>query len=112
MVTYDTPGTYDVILTVTNSAGMDETTQFAYIVAEDLPSANFNSTVNGSGVDFINNSVDGTTYLWDFGDNAGTSNDFEPFYLYNEDGIYTVTLETTNACGTDVFTQTVTTRNR
>jgi PKD repeat protein len=111
MVTYDTPGTYDVILTVTNSAGMDETTQFAYIVAEDLPSANFNSTVNGSGVDFINNSVDGTTYLWDFGDNAGTSNDFEPFYLYNEDGIYTVTLETTNACGTDVFTQTVTISN-
>lgn len=106
-ITYDTPGIYDVTLTVTNGAGMDETTQFSYIVAEDIPVANFNSSVAGSGVDFFNNSADATSYSWDFGDNNGTSTDFEPFYLYDADGEYTVTLEATNACGTDVFTQTV-----
>lgn len=40
---------------------------------------------------FNNNSVNGNTYSWNFGDNT-TSNLFQPTHLYNTPGIYTVTL--------------------
>lgn len=40
---------------------------------------------------FTNNSVNGNTYAWNFGDN-NTSNQFEPSHLYANAGIYTVTL--------------------
>ena len=42
-------------------------------------------------VQFINNSIDGDTYLWDFGD-GNTSNDTIPIHTYSQPGIYTVSL--------------------
>ena len=40
---------------------------------------------------FNNNSVNGNTYSWDFGDNS-TSNQYQPSHQYNAAGVYTVTL--------------------
>ena len=40
---------------------------------------------------FNNNSVNGNTYDWDFGDNTG-SNQFEPSHVYSGPGVYNVTL--------------------
>ena len=40
---------------------------------------------------FTNNSVNGNTYSWDFGDNT-TSNQFQPSHAYATAGVYTVTL--------------------
>lgn len=40
---------------------------------------------------FNNNSVNGNTYDWDFGDNTG-SNQFEPSHVYSGPGLYNVTL--------------------
>lgn len=49
------------------------------------------------------------TYQWDFGDGAGTSNEAEPSYIYEETGVYTVTLTTTGAnLLSDTITDTVT----
>lgn len=43
-------------------------------------------------VTFENESENGNTYFWDFGDGVGTSTDFEPTYFYTTPGDYTVTL--------------------
>lgn len=48
---------------------------------------------------FENDSEYGDTFLWDFGDDIGTSTDFEPSYFYTEPGIYTVTLIVSDAAG-------------
>ncbi|MGI9159948.1 MAG: PKD domain-containing protein, partial [Saprospiraceae bacterium] len=47
------------------------------------------------------------SYSWDFGDN-NSSNEPNPTHIYAADGVYTVTLIATNACGPDTATQTVT----
>ncbi|NOQ73819.1 MAG: T9SS type B sorting domain-containing protein [Crocinitomix sp.] len=48
---------------------------------------------------FENDSEYGDTYFWDFGDDIGTSTDFEPSYFYAEPGIYTVMLIVSDAAG-------------
>ena len=103
-ITYNTPGTYDVTLLVSNSAGDNSTTQLSFIVVEEAPIADFTASVNVLQVDFTNNSNNGNTYLWNFGD-GNTSTEETPSHTYATGGTYTVTLSTTNACGTDVTTQ-------
>ncbi len=49
----------------------------------------------GYTVNFLNNSVNGTTYLWNFGDGntlADTSQQFAPSYTYLDSGVYNVML--------------------
>lgn len=48
---------------------------------------------------FENDSENGDTYFWDFGDGVGTSTEFEPTYYYEEPGIYTVMLIVSDAAG-------------
>ncbi|MGF1585762.1 MAG: PKD domain-containing protein [Bacteroidales bacterium] len=52
-------------------------------------------------VQFINNSVYGHTWLWDFGD-GNTSTEAEPFHVFEIPGIYNVTLTVTGDGGTRV----------
>lgn len=49
-------------------------------------------------VEFENNSENGDTFFWDFGD-GGTSTEFEPTHFYDEPGIYTVMLIVSDAAG-------------
>ena len=49
-------------------------------------------------VDFINDSQNGNTYFWDFGD-GNTSTAFEPSHAYQNPGDYTVMLVVTDASG-------------
>ncbi len=105
-VTYTTAGTYDVSLTVSNAAGEDTEVQSSYIVVTDVPSAGFTSAVTGTISNFTNTSLDATSYSWGFGD-GNSSSSSDPSHDYGADGTYTVVLTATNACGTDVFTQTV-----
>ncbi len=49
----------------------------------------------GNTVQFLNNSFNATTYLWNFGDPntlADTSNQFTPTWTYADTGVYVVTL--------------------
>jgi gliding motility-associated-like protein len=43
-------------------------------------------------VAFENGSFNASNYLWDFGDNNATSNEFEPNHTYPDTGLYTVRL--------------------
>ena len=105
-VTYNTPGTYDVILTVTNMAGSDVATQASYITVNGAPTTAFGFTIGGLDVSFSNQSDDFDEVEWDFGDGS-TSNEANPTHSYAEDGAYTVTLTTTNECGSTTATELV-----
>ncbi|MCF8244899.1 MAG: PKD domain-containing protein [Saprospiraceae bacterium] len=106
VVTYNTAGTYDVMLTVTNSAGSDTYTLTSYVTVSTVPTVGFTSAVNGASVMFTNTSANATSYLWTFGD-GGTSMEANPIYTYTADDVYTVTLTATNECGQSVVTHQV-----
>lgn len=72
------------------------------------PTANFSFSVTDLTVSFTNASSGATSYLWDFGDNVGTSTDENPTYTYGEEGIYTVKLTATNSDGSTEYTKNVT----
>ncbi len=74
-----------------------------------LPSSipDFTFSQNGLEVSFTNNSLNSTSYLWDFGD-GDTSTTIHPVHIYQTSGIYQVNLTATNVqCGDNVFGQTV-----
>ncbi len=106
-VTYNAAGSYNVMLTVSNSAGSNSVTQNAYINVSATATAGFTYTSNNGTVNFTNTSSNANSYSWNFGDGA-TSTLANPSHTYQDDGIYTVTLSATNACGTVTATQTIT----
>jgi gliding motility-associated-like protein len=105
--TYPSAGCFDVTLTVTTANGcVGEIAYNNLICVEANPDAYFipssaeESTTNP--VFFFNNTSTGaTTYFWDFGDNAGISDAFEPTYTYSDEfaGSYLVTLVATSDFG-------------
>jgi hypothetical protein len=64
---------------------------------------------SGSAVQFVNESIDTDTWLWDFGD-GGTSTDFEPEHVFTAAGDYEVSLTATDSESgiEDIVTQTLT----
>jgi gliding motility-associated-like protein len=105
--TYSNHGTYTVTLVAIGADGCNDSTTFSSIIVDTLPtvtSAFVADTLSGCNpftVHFTNNSVNGTTYLWNFGDNT-TNDSLNPTHTYIDSGTYTVTLRTfsTNECGT------------
>jgi len=107
-VSWGSTGTFDVTLIATNGAGSDTITKSVTIYAQ--PTAAFTQSVDtveaGSSVTFTNGSSNHTASLWDFGDgNISTADD--PSHVFTTVGSYTVTLEASNACGTDQTNKTV-----
>ncbi len=105
-VVYNTSGSHDVSLTVTNSFGMNSSTFSNYIVATDVPVTSFIHAVSGGQVDFTNTTFSGLSYSWDFGDGS-SSTQASPIHTYAASGTYTVILTATNSCGTTTSTETV-----
>jgi PKD repeat protein len=103
--TWNAAGTYTVTLTASNGAGSSTST--STITVNDVPTSNFISDINGADVDFTNNSTNADSYSWDFGD-GNSSTEADPSHTYIEDGVYTVILISTNACGSTISTMTVT----
>jgi len=105
-VTYNQPGTYDATLTASNTIGSDQITLTQVVTVLTEPVVDFQSSSNGSVINFTNTSTDGTSFSWDFGD-GNTSTEENPSNRYNESGNYEVTLMVTNECGTAVLTRVV-----
>jgi PGF-pre-PGF domain-containing protein/uncharacterized repeat protein (TIGR02543 family) len=108
--TYVSAGTYNVSLNATNPAGSNVTTQTAYITVYITPVANFSADVTSgtaplsvSFTDLSNNTP--TSWLWDFGDGSNSTSQ-NPTHSYTVAGSYNVTLNATNAAGSNVSEQT------
>ncbi|MFK7933991.1 MAG: PKD domain-containing protein [Saprospiraceae bacterium] len=108
VVTYNAGGSYNVTLIVSNPQGTDTLELIDFIYIDAGPGTSFFTSVNDLDVDFNNTSVNAETYLWDFG-NGSTSSEASPLYTYDEEGEYMVTLTATNDCGTNTFSQNITT---
>lgn len=63
----------------------------------DVPVANFNFVSTGSTIQFLNSSLNATSYNWNFGDGNFSTNT-NPMNTYSVDGQYTVTLTASNNC--------------
>jgi PKD repeat protein len=73
---------------------------------EVLPVADFIYTVDGLTVTFENASEEATSYSWDFGDGA-SSTETNPTHTYAEEGSFTVTLTATNEDGEDTRSENI-----
>ncbi|MEY3051398.1 MAG: hypothetical protein RLY31_1183 [Bacteroidota bacterium] len=105
-VTYEQPGTYSVLLTVSNGAGNSEQFAGQLIQVGEFPTAAFSFTATDGVVDFTNLSLNASSYSWDFGDGTG-SQDEAPNHTYEASGIYEVTLTAFNDCGFAAVTETI-----
>ena len=112
-VTYSTVGTYNVILTVTNSYGSGTVTKTAYIkVNPPAPVADFTANkttiTTGESISFTDNSTNTpTSWSWQFsGGTPATSTLQNPVVTYSTAGSFTVVLTATNAGGSGTSTKT------
>lgn len=107
---YTVAGTYTVTLTVINAGGQNSSQQQVEVTAPlpNAPTANFDFAPNNLNVQFSDTSTgEGiTSWTWNFGD-GGSSTDQNPAYVYQNAGIYDVTLTVANAGGQDSETKQV-----
>ncbi|MTI28931.1 PKD-like domain-containing protein [Fulvivirga kasyanovii] len=93
-----TPGTYDIILTTSNTiTGQTAVATQSDIEVYELPISSFDLRPDviylpDQPMRTFNYSDGANQYLWDFGDGA-TSDGFEPEHLYTYEGVFTITLE-------------------
>lgn len=100
---YSSTGNYTITLTVTTTSGCNGTITLPnYIHVDPLPDANFTvAQVNPCDpytFQFTNTSLNGVSYLWEFGD-GNTSTAQNPVHTYPNDTIYDVTLHVFSANG-------------
>jgi methanogen extracellular protein (TIGR04279 family) len=110
---YTTRGSYTVNLTVSNANGTDS--KLATITVLEplvgaLPKANFSSSVTSGysplSVQFTDLSENANGWNWNFGD-GGKSTEQNPEHTYSAAGNYIVTLNVSNADGTDLKSATI-----
>jgi len=75
--------------------------------ADEPPVVSFSANVVNATVTFTNESYDATSYAWDFGDGA-TSTEANPTHTYTASGDYTITLTGTKGNGSATYTRTIT----
>lgn len=96
---YDAPGTYEVLLTVSDEAGCSGSFLLPVLVPP-FPFAQFEAHLDPCSLShvFRNMSANAVSHAWDFGDGS-TSAAFEPAHQYPDDGTYTVWLVVTGVDG-------------
>lgn len=102
---YALEGTYDVCFTMGDSRGCVKTICKESVVTIIDPDAQFVgdpifATCPPLLTAFENNSVDAVSYIWDFGDNSGQSENDSPSHVYTSPGSFDVQLiaQSTSKC--------------
>lgn len=110
--TYQDTGYMDVALVVNNQGCRDTLimSNYVYVIG---PVAKFTNAPNQSCVlpatlTLTNQSIQATTYFWDFGDGTTDTSPNPPPHIYNNPGSYTISLTVSNPTTncSDVFTKT------
>lgn len=101
-VTYTVKGKYDVKLVAKNVFYSDSVVKSEFIEARTKPDVDFGVSIVGFKAFFTNNTVDGTNYIWDFG-NGRASFLQNPEMDYGVEGEFNVRLISQNSCGTDTL---------
>ncbi|MEZ4907555.1 MAG: PKD domain-containing protein, partial [Saprospiraceae bacterium] len=104
-VYYLNPGAYYVKLVASNSLGSDTLLLNDYVTVYAQPSGDFEYTINGNVVSFVQATSNVAGFSWDFGDGTN-STATNPTYIYENDGTYTVVFTYYNSC--DTLTESVT----
>ncbi len=100
IVTYSEVGTYRVELMVSNELDQDDVVIESYIEVGAPPVANFDFSVDGRTVSFLNLSDAADRYAWSFGDGT-ISTEANPTHTFQSNDLYFVTLNAYNDfCGT------------
>ena len=96
---YQQPGNYSVMLIAVISGGCVDTATHQ-VVIDPLPVASFIPDIDTCSLNasFINNSLNASTYSWNFGDNT-FSTSAVPTHTYPSSGSYNVTLIITDSNG-------------
>ncbi|HPE85804.1 MAG: PKD domain-containing protein [Bacteroidia bacterium] len=112
MIVYETPGSYNVKLTVTNAYGQDVELKENYITVLGAPVPDFTvdtaKTLEGGAIQFTDASS-GAPENWNWSFEGGvpaTSTDQNPLVVYPTAGAYDVILEVSGAGGTADTTKT------
>ncbi len=119
--TFNTPGTYDVVLTVTDAEGLSDTETVTITVTDpvvnDAPVAVVVADpISGDAPLLVNFTGSGSTddtgvvsYAWDFADGSPVDTNADTSYTFNTPGSYEVVLTVTDAEGlSDTETVTIT----
>lgn len=106
-VTYDSPGTYDVSLTITDVFGTATEMKNEYLVINDVPNSDFSYDIANGTIQVTDNSINADSYFWDFGDGMTAQNIGDVSHTFDTSGTYTITLIASNNCGLDTFATTV-----
>jgi len=99
--TYIAPGEYTITFTITDNGNEFEVTQTVTIIEEPKPC--FKTLIDYLNVEFspvCSENLNNVSLSWDFGDGT-TSNEENPSHLYNEAGMYRVTLIITDSNGNE-----------
>ena len=102
--TYAGPGEYTVTLTTTGNCATPSSFSRIVYIGASTPVANFSSTAPTCSTlevkfyDFSTNAP--ANWQWDFGDGSPISHEQNPVHVYVASGTYTVTLISSNGCGT------------
>ncbi|MEP7263012.1 MAG: PKD domain-containing protein [Bacteroidota bacterium] len=100
--TYTADGLYTVSLFASNAGGCSWGYPLSAKVKVSSPQALFNPDKTTGcaplAVNFNNQSINAVSYLWDFGDGT-TSVTLNPTHIYNNAGIYIISLVATNSNG-------------
>jgi len=100
---YPNIGSYLVTLTAFDSTSCNKTDKTTFtITVSPIPTASFTYSPNppkeNTFTNFVNQSVGGVNYVWNFGD-GDTSNMVNPSHIFDETGTYNVCLNAANETG-------------
>ncbi|MFM1876578.1 MAG: hypothetical protein RL266_2315 [Bacteroidota bacterium] len=97
-ITVHESGTF--VLSIIDWLGCSSSSNSIQVIVNPLPTAAFSPDLELYDIGFNNLSLDATTYEWNFGDGA-TSTDFEPTHSFSTNGTVDMYLVASNTCGND-----------